>query len=455
MSKNTENLNYDGSISDLYKIYLVNLLLTILTLGLYHFWAKTRKRRYIASSLQLKQDRFEYTGYGSELFYGLSYGLFILLLLSTPLYWSIYTIYKLEKNPPETTEQGNFTKHEKEEERSYHIEQFDHLKKNKIIIDFKNINSFWIVINNHALYFKFEKNVLDLEYFSKNRYGLIDVPISFTPKEHPHFLLAVLLVPLYLAFYIIYLPFVIVFGSLKYRASRLRWRGIRSDLSGSPLTYAALGFFHTFMKFITLGFWIPISDVSLLKFKMNQLHFGNQKFTFSPSYRTMIFFNLATIGASLYLIALVYACGYWGLPLIADYPISESAIVQRFLMKLAEKEYVIFAMLLLWICYTPRYAYRAALLREKYNALSLGKLRFQCTASSSHYFKLFVTNDLLFIFTLGFALPIIWHRRMKFVSTHIKILGDVNTLHVKQVPHEKTRFGGGLASLLNLDVGLI
>lgn len=454
MTKNTENLNYDGSISDLYKIYLINLLLTILTLGLYHFWAKTRKRRYIVSSLQLKQDRFEYTGYGRELFLGLSYGLIILLLLSIPLYWSTYTIHKLEKNPPETTTEGNFTKHEKEE-KSYHIEQFDHLKKNKFILDFKKINNFWIVVNNNALYFKLENNILEVEYFSKNRYGLIDIPITFKPKEHPIFLIAILLIPLYLAFYTIYLPFVIVFGSLKYRASRLRWRGIRSDLSGSPLVYATLGLFHTFMKVITLGFWIPISDLSLLKYKINHLHFGNQKFTFSPHYRTMIFFNLATIGASLYLIALVYVFGYWGLPMIANYPISESPIVQRFLMKLAEKEYIVFAMLLLWVCYTPRYAYRAALLREKYNALSLGKFQFQCTASSSHYFKLFVLNDLLFIFTLGSALPIIWHRRMKFISTHIKILGDINTLHVKQVPREKTRFGAGLASILNLDVGLI
>lgn len=454
MAENTDSLKYDGSISDLYKIYLVNLLLTILTLGIYHFWAKTRKRRYIASSLQLKEDRFEYTGYGSELFYGLIYGLFILILLSIPLYWSAYTIYNLKKTPPEVSEDGNFTKHEKEE-KSYHIEQFDHLKKNKIIIDFKSINNFWIVINNTALYLQFKNDILDIEYLSNKSYGLIDVPVTFKPKEHPDFLIAILLLPLYLSFYIIFLPFVIVFGSLKYRASRLRWRGIRGDLSGSPLVYACLGFFHTIMKFLTLGFWIPISDVSVLKYKMNRLYFGNQKFNFSPCYRTMILFNLATIGASLYLIALVYACGYWGLPLIADYPISDSPIVQRFLMSLAEKEYVVFTMILLWVCYTPRYAYRAALLREKYNALSLDTIRFQCHASTSDYFKLFVINDLLFIFSLGFAIPIIWHRRIKFISKHIKILGDVNALPVKQATGEKARFGGGLASIMNLDVGLI
>lgn len=454
MTEHTDNLHYDGTISDLYKIYLINLLLTILTLGLYHFWAKTRKRRYIAASLQLKHDRFEYTGYGSELFYAFLWGLCILLLLSIPLYWSGYTLYKLEKKTTETSEEENFTPHEKEE-KSYHIEQFDHLKKHKVIIDFKNINDFWIVINNNALYFQFKNDTLNIEYISKKRIGLIDVPIIFKPKEHLDFLLAVLLIPLYLAFYIIYLPFTIAFGSLKYRASRLRWRGIRGDLSGSPLLYACLGFFHTLMKFITLGFWIPISDLFLLKYKMNKLYFGNQKFTFIPRYRTMLLYNLATIGASLYLIAFVCAFGYWGLPFIAHSSASENPIIQRFLMKIVAEEYVIFAMLLLWVCYAPRYAYRAALLREKYNALSLNNLRFQCYASASQYFKLFVINDLLFIFTLGFALPIIWHRRIKFISEHIKIIGDVNTLPVKQAPGKKTRFGGGLASMMNVDIGLI
>lgn len=61
---------YDGRLGELYGIFIVNLLLSLVTLGFYRFWAKTRMRRYIWSHLSLHGDAFEYTGTGVELFIG-------------------------------------------------------------------------------------------------------------------------------------------------------------------------------------------------------------------------------------------------------------------------------------------------------------------------------------------------------------------------------------------------
>ena len=47
-----------------------NILLTLLTLGIYNFWAKTRTRKYIRQHLEFAGDRFNYTGTGQELFLG-------------------------------------------------------------------------------------------------------------------------------------------------------------------------------------------------------------------------------------------------------------------------------------------------------------------------------------------------------------------------------------------------
>jgi uncharacterized membrane protein YjgN (DUF898 family) len=44
--------------------------LTVVTLGIYRFWARTRLRRYIWSSIMLGGDSFEYTGTGLEKFLG-------------------------------------------------------------------------------------------------------------------------------------------------------------------------------------------------------------------------------------------------------------------------------------------------------------------------------------------------------------------------------------------------
>jgi uncharacterized membrane protein YjgN (DUF898 family) len=63
-------LQYDGRISDLYRIFLVNLLLNIVTVGIWRFWAITRTRRYIWSRTSLCGSRFEYDGTGAQLFVG-------------------------------------------------------------------------------------------------------------------------------------------------------------------------------------------------------------------------------------------------------------------------------------------------------------------------------------------------------------------------------------------------
>ena len=51
-------------------IAFTNLALTIVTLGLYSFWARTRVRRYLWGSTRFIDDRLEWTGTGLELFIG-------------------------------------------------------------------------------------------------------------------------------------------------------------------------------------------------------------------------------------------------------------------------------------------------------------------------------------------------------------------------------------------------
>lgn len=64
------HFEYYGKGGELFKIWLVNLLLTIVTLGIYSFWGKTRIRRYLAAKTALNGDPLEYTGTGKELFIG-------------------------------------------------------------------------------------------------------------------------------------------------------------------------------------------------------------------------------------------------------------------------------------------------------------------------------------------------------------------------------------------------
>ncbi len=71
-------LEYDGKIGDLYRIFLVNLALNIVTLGIWRFWGITRMRRYLWSRTSSGGDRFEYDGTGGQLFVGFLLALLII-----------------------------------------------------------------------------------------------------------------------------------------------------------------------------------------------------------------------------------------------------------------------------------------------------------------------------------------------------------------------------------------
>jgi hypothetical protein len=51
-------------------LWFINTLLTVLTFGIYRFWARTRLRKLAWSSIKLDGDGLEYTGRGTELFVG-------------------------------------------------------------------------------------------------------------------------------------------------------------------------------------------------------------------------------------------------------------------------------------------------------------------------------------------------------------------------------------------------
>jgi uncharacterized membrane protein YjgN (DUF898 family) len=77
-----QKFEHDGSAATLAPIVFVNALLTIITLSIYRFWAKTRVRRYLWDQTALDGDRLEYTGTGRELFYGF---LIVFVLVLMPL----------------------------------------------------------------------------------------------------------------------------------------------------------------------------------------------------------------------------------------------------------------------------------------------------------------------------------------------------------------------------------
>lgn len=59
---------FDGQGGELFGIMFVNFIFTVLTLGVYHFWAKVKVRKYLWARATILGSPLEYTGTGVELF---------------------------------------------------------------------------------------------------------------------------------------------------------------------------------------------------------------------------------------------------------------------------------------------------------------------------------------------------------------------------------------------------
>jgi uncharacterized membrane protein YjgN (DUF898 family) len=63
-------LSFHGSGFEFFKIQVVNLILCIVTLGLYYPWARARTLGYLYSQTRFESQPFVFTGTGSEMFRG-------------------------------------------------------------------------------------------------------------------------------------------------------------------------------------------------------------------------------------------------------------------------------------------------------------------------------------------------------------------------------------------------
>lgn len=63
-------LIYTGRTRDIARIALLNLVLSLLTLGIYNFWGRTRIRRYLWAHTRVNDSPLEYHGTGGQIFLG-------------------------------------------------------------------------------------------------------------------------------------------------------------------------------------------------------------------------------------------------------------------------------------------------------------------------------------------------------------------------------------------------
>jgi uncharacterized membrane protein YjgN (DUF898 family) len=84
---------FHGQAGEYFRIWIVNLLLTVLTAGVFAAWAKVRKRRYLRGNLELLGHRFHYTANPWRLLVGNV--LIVSLFIGYSLFGAVYPVVRL------------------------------------------------------------------------------------------------------------------------------------------------------------------------------------------------------------------------------------------------------------------------------------------------------------------------------------------------------------------------
>ncbi len=364
-------IQYDGKTGQIYKIWLMNIFLDIITLGIHSFWGKTRLRKYVYGLFSLDGDRFEYTGTGGELFKGFLKVLPILVIL----------------------------------------------------------------------------------------FG----PISIWGEQYPALLL--LYIPMF------YLFGVAIYGAMRYRFSRTRWRGIRARLGGSAFEYANISIVRVVLNAVSLGFLIPHSDIKKTKYMYENIYFGNVKAEYKGNVKNI--YSVYIKSLFMMLGVMIIPAIFFAIPIILEV-MSESVTpvpiapidfedaskdIQHssgsFFGFIAAISYLLGVFTAVILLPISRCMYTAALMREQMRGLVIGDLRFKSKVDTWSLARHKLGNTLWIIFTLGLATPHVIQRNAMFFAANTIIGGNLDTSRVMQGKDDGITSGEGLEDAFDIDVGFI
>lgn len=83
-------LGFKGEGSAYFGIAIVNLILSILTIGLYYPWAKAKQLQFLYGATEFDNSRFEFHGTGKEMFKGFLKAIVIFTIIYGGLIFAIY-----------------------------------------------------------------------------------------------------------------------------------------------------------------------------------------------------------------------------------------------------------------------------------------------------------------------------------------------------------------------------
>lgn len=416
--------SYHGKGGKLFVIMLVNFLLTVLTLGIYRFWAKTRVRGYKIGNLQLAQDNFEYSGTGKELFIGFIKILPLIVILLIP-----YNMMNL--NP----------------EDSFWITVY--LVSIPLIIYFVQVAVYasaryisnrtkWRSIRGHlkGSAFRYGGFALWRGFLNVITLGLLK-PWSDI-KKHEY-----------------------IMNNMNFGNTKAKFVADAKGLYGPYLIMYSLPLIFIVLGIIIAGIvqgqaLISNAEINQEQRQEHQLNNQPQMQAIEPQAGQSAQQPAGDYYEHEYEISDPqqhqnsetdqYNEGAEAGQMIADVVSQQMGLIVAIVITI----YIV----LIFSAILITAPYHAALTRKKMEKLQLENLRFKSEITAWKLIKFRFANILILIITGGFGLPWIQNRKMKFFAAHTLIGGDLDGFSTLQAQQAKLGQGEELSDFLDADLGL-
>lgn len=171
---------------------------------------------------------------------------------------------------------------------------------------------------------------------------------------------------------------------LKYRLSRISWRGIRYNLKGSSWSFVKLCFMKTILNIVSFSLLVPKSTLEIYGAIINNLYFGDQRYRFKFDSHGLL------------------------------------------------KPHLVSLLLFIPTLGISRVWYWVKLHGFMIDHLEFMDLKFENNSRFSSLLSLYLTNLVLIVCTLGLGIPFASHRAMKYHVENLVIIGDLNRKRIVQ-----------------------
>ncbi len=244
----------------------------------------------------------------------------------------------------------------------------------------------------------------------------------------------------------------------RYQLSRTLWRGIRFSLAGSAMVYSLLFFGALLLRGLTMGWATPFMNLNLQEQMTASTLFGDRQFRFKgragPLYPAFALCWFATFAAAVAVLAFLgYSIGREGGPLLAwlehlDNGTSGEPSVDSIIAVMAAVFGFYVAAGLAYVALWTVYVAREMRLFATYT--SFEEARIALDASAGSLFRLQLGNLLIWLSTLGIAMPFVHQRTVRYHCDRLTVAGNVDLAAIRQSSADISRTGEGLAAALDL-----